>query len=79
MWAVKAIYDNGHLTFLEGKPPGGRWEVVVVFPDESEQSPPCDKDAGRRFVDESPDVPRRCNIDDWSDEKAAHSKEMPSE
>jgi hypothetical protein len=71
MWAARAIYDNGHLTFLEGTPPEGRIEVIIVFPDENEPSPPRDKNAGKRFVEEWSGVLKGVDIEGWKEQKAA--------
>ena len=40
MLPVRALYDNGYLTFPDGSTPEGRMEVVVVFP-EHEETPPA--------------------------------------
>jgi hypothetical protein len=71
MWAVTAIYDNGHLAFPEGTYPEGRMEVVVVFPDQAEPCPPRDKEAGKRFVEEWSGILKGTDIEGWKDRKAA--------
>ena len=79
MRSVKAIYEDGRLTFPEGDTPDGRMEVVVIFPDKSESAPPRDKDAGKRFVKKWSGILKGCDISNWKDEKAEHLRGKPSE
>jgi hypothetical protein len=79
MRPIKAVYEDGHLMFPEGAAPEGRMEVVVIFPDQSEPSPPRDKDGGKRFDREWAGVLKGCDISNWKDEKAEYLKGRPSE
>ncbi len=79
MRTIKAVYDNGHLTFPAGEAPEGRMEVVVVFPDQCEPTPIRDKYAGKRFVEERAAVLKGRDVANWKDEKAEYLKEKPSE
>jgi hypothetical protein len=79
MRPIKAVYEDGHLMFPEGTAPEGRMEVVVVFPDQSEPSPPRDKNAGKRFVREWAGILKGCDVSDWKNQKADYLKGKPSE
>jgi hypothetical protein len=69
--AVKAIYEDGRLTFPEGSAPEGRMEVVVVFLDQAEPPPIRDKDAGKRFVREWSGILKGCDIEGWKEQRIA--------
>ena len=79
MQPVKAVYEDGRLTFPDGMAPEGRMEVVIVFPDQSEPVTPRDKDAGKRFVQEWAGILKGCDISDWKNERADYLKGKPSE
>ncbi len=71
MLPVKAVYDNGYLTFPEGSTPEGRMEVVVVFPENEETPPVRDKDAGKRFVKKWSGVLQGADIEGWKEQRIA--------
>jgi hypothetical protein len=77
MRSVKAVYENGHLMFPDGSVPEGRMEVVVVFPDQGESSPPRDKDAGKRFVRQWTGILKGANIEGWKDRRIAEIGKKP--
>lgn len=79
MPSVKAVYENGQLIFPEGNAPEGRMEVVVIFPEQTVEKLPRDKDAGKRFVREWSGVLKGCDISNWKDEKADYLMGKPSE
>lgn len=84
MQTMKAVYENGQLSFPEGTAPVGRMEVVVVFPEQTEKkaadvAEPRDTEAGKRFVQEWSGILQGCNIDNWKDEKAEYIKGNPLE
>jgi hypothetical protein len=73
MRSVRAFYENGHLVFPEGNGPEGRTEVVVIFPDQGQPSPPRrkDKNAGKRFVQKWKGILKGVNIEGWEEQRIA--------
>jgi hypothetical protein len=71
MHRIKGLYENGQVTFPEGAAPEGRMDVVVIFPDPREPTPPRDKNAGKRFVEKWSGVLKGADIEGWKEQRIA--------
>lgn len=74
MRSVRAIYENGKITFPQGDVPQGKGNVIVTFLDDDTADVSRPKDAGKEFVREWRGVIEGSDIGDWKTQKAEYLK-----